>query len=168
MNPELREQFLDAIENHWGDGTLMQVFAPSQIGNQAFEEWWGRMQRSAVSPGMARQLMDMLADTDLRAILPTIRVPTLVMHSTGDRSVSIEHGREVAQRKIFVSKTEMYRLNDVLGTIHKEFTKLGETRKDLKETLSKLQEALGKAGLGQLEEKDQTKSLADELGPRGN
>jgi class 3 adenylate cyclase len=96
LNPELREQFLDAIENHWGDGTLMKIFAPSQIGNRAFEEWWGRMQRSAVSPGMARQLMDMLADTDLRGILPTIRVPTLVMHCTGDRYVSVEHGREVA------------------------------------------------------------------------
>jgi class 3 adenylate cyclase len=96
LNPELREQFLDAIENHWGDGTLMTIFAPSQVGNRAFEEWWGRMQRSAVSPGMARQLMDMLADTDLRAILPTIRVPTLVMHCTDDRYVSIDHGREIA------------------------------------------------------------------------
>jgi class 3 adenylate cyclase len=96
LNPALREQFLDAIENNWGDGTLMSVFAPSQIGNPVFEEWWGRMQRSAVSPGMARQLMDMLAETDLRAILPTIRVPTLVMHNTGDRYVAVEHGREVA------------------------------------------------------------------------
>ena len=52
-NPELRAQFLDAIENHWGDGTLMSLYAPSQVGNRAFEEWWGRMQRSAVSPGMA-------------------------------------------------------------------------------------------------------------------
>ena len=46
-----RALFLDAIENHWGDGTLLSVFAPSQVGNRAFEEWWGRMQRSAVSPG---------------------------------------------------------------------------------------------------------------------
>jgi class 3 adenylate cyclase len=55
------------------------------------------MQRSAVSPGMARQLMDMLAETDLQGILPTIRVPTLVMHNTGDRYVSVERGREVAK-----------------------------------------------------------------------
>ena len=65
MTPELREQFLDAIENHWGDGTLLLVYAPSQVGNRGFEEWWGRMQRSAVSPGMARQLMEMIAQTDL-------------------------------------------------------------------------------------------------------
>jgi class 3 adenylate cyclase len=96
LRPEIREQFLDAIENSWGDGTLMKVFAPSQIGNPLFEDWWGRMQRSAVSPGMARQLMDMLAETDLRAVLPTIRVPTLVMHASGDKYVPVEYGREVA------------------------------------------------------------------------
>jgi class 3 adenylate cyclase len=96
LTPELRTQFLDAIEEHWGDGTLLEVYAPSQIGNHAFEEWWGRMQRSAVSPGMARQLMDMLAQTDLRPILPTIRVPTLVTHQLDNRYIPIQYGREVA------------------------------------------------------------------------
>jgi class 3 adenylate cyclase len=96
LTAELHSKFLDAIESRWGDGTLLEVFAPSQVGNRAFEEWWGRMQRSAVSPGMARQLMDMIAQTDLRAILPTIRVPTLVMHQTDDRYIPAELGQEVA------------------------------------------------------------------------
>jgi len=96
LNPEIRARFIEAIENSWGDGTLIEVFAPSQVGNPAFREWWGRMQRSAVSPGMARQLMEMLAETDLRPVLPTIRVPTLVMHLTDDRYVPVEQGREVA------------------------------------------------------------------------
>jgi class 3 adenylate cyclase len=96
MTPEVREQFLDAIESNWGDGTLLTLFAPSKVGNHAFEEWWGRMQRSAVSPGMARQLMEMISETDLRAVLPSIKVPTLVTHITGDRLVPVELGREVA------------------------------------------------------------------------
>jgi class 3 adenylate cyclase len=96
LTPELRTQFLDAIEEHWGDGTLLEVYAPSQVGNHAFEEWWGRMQRSAVSPGMARQLMDMLAETDLRPILPTIRVPTLVTHQSHNHYIPIQYGREIA------------------------------------------------------------------------
>ncbi len=70
MTPEVEAVMFDALENSWGDGTLMQLWAPSQIGNRAFEEWWGRMQRSAVSPGMARQLLQMIAETDLRAVLP--------------------------------------------------------------------------------------------------
>lgn len=96
LTPDVREQFLDAIERNWGDGTLLNLFAPSQVGNHAFEEWWGRMQRSSVSPGMARQLMGMIAQTDLRAVLPTISVPTLVTHISGDRLVPVELGREVA------------------------------------------------------------------------
>jgi class 3 adenylate cyclase/pimeloyl-ACP methyl ester carboxylesterase len=96
ITPALQDLYLDAIENHWGEGTLMSVFAPSQIGNRAFEEWWARMQRSAVSPGMARKLIDMLSQTDLSAVLPTIRVPTLVTHQTDDRYVPVEVGRQVA------------------------------------------------------------------------
>ncbi|HEY3729040.1 MAG TPA: alpha/beta fold hydrolase [Solirubrobacteraceae bacterium] len=92
-----RQQLLDSIEGNWGDGALMSLFAPSQQGNHEFEDWWGRMQRSAVSPGMARKLMDMTSRTNLRAVLPTIRVPTLVLHTSGDRVVPVEFGREVAE-----------------------------------------------------------------------
>ena len=80
ISPDNRSVFLDAIENNWGDGTLMELYAPSQAGNRVFADWWARMQRSAVSPGMARQLMEMITQTDLRAVLPTIRAPTLVTH----------------------------------------------------------------------------------------
>ena len=96
ITEETRAQYLDAIENHWGDGTLIRIFAPSQVGNHAFEEWWARMQRSSVSPGMARQLMQMISETDLRAVLPTIRVPTLVLHQSKDQYIPVELGREVA------------------------------------------------------------------------
>ncbi len=91
-----RADMLDAIEHSWGDGALVSLFAPSQVGNRGFVEWWGRLQRSSVSPGMARKLMDMTAQTNLRAVLPTIRVPTIVLHVTGDRLVPVEAGREVA------------------------------------------------------------------------
>lgn len=96
ITPEKRAMLLDAIESHWGEGTLVSLFAPSQVGNPAFEDWWGRMQRSAASPGMARQLLEMLSQTNLRAVLPSIRVPTLVAHQTGDLLVPVELGREVA------------------------------------------------------------------------
>jgi class 3 adenylate cyclase/pimeloyl-ACP methyl ester carboxylesterase len=97
MTPEFEALIADALENSWGDGTLMQLWAPSQIGNRPFEEWWARMQRSAVSPGMARQLLEMISETDLRAVLPTIRVPTLVMHTTENAYIPVELGREVAE-----------------------------------------------------------------------
>ena len=62
--------FLDAIENTGATARCCAIFAPSQVGNRAFEEWWGRMQRSAVSPGMARQLIEMIARDRSAAVLP--------------------------------------------------------------------------------------------------
>jgi class 3 adenylate cyclase/alpha-beta hydrolase superfamily lysophospholipase len=91
-----RGLLLDAIERNWGDGTLVSLFAPSQVDNREFVEWWGRMQRSAVTPGMARKLMDMTMQTNPREVLPTIRVPTIVVHARGDRMVPVHRGREVA------------------------------------------------------------------------
>lgn len=96
ITAEVREKFLDAVEEHWGDGTLMSLWAPSQVGNRAFEDWWARMQRSAASPNVARQLIEMISQIDLRAVLPTIRVPTLVTHQTDNGYVPVELGREVA------------------------------------------------------------------------
>lgn len=64
LTPELRAHFFEAVQNSWGDGTLLSVFVPSQVGNRLFSEWWGRMQRFAASPGMARQLMEMISQTD--------------------------------------------------------------------------------------------------------
>jgi len=118
-----KEHMLDAIERSWGDGTLISLFAPSQIDNRVFVEWWGRMQRSAVSPGMARRLMEMTAQTNVRAILPTIRVPTLVIHITGDRVVPVECGREVAAlipgaRFIEYPGEDAYVWIDPLGMAH--------------------------------------------------
>jgi class 3 adenylate cyclase len=96
ISSDNRDLFLDAIENNWGDGTLMELYAPSQAGNRVFADWWARMQRSAVSPGMARQLMEMITQTDLRAVLPTIRAPTLVTHMQDDRIVPVQEGQAVA------------------------------------------------------------------------
>ncbi|MGI8712810.1 MAG: alpha/beta fold hydrolase [Solirubrobacteraceae bacterium] len=91
-----RKEILSEIESTWGDGTLVSLYAPSQVDNPEFVDWWGRLQRSAVSPGMARKLVEMIAQTNLRDVLPTIRVPTVVIHAHGDRFVPVECGREVA------------------------------------------------------------------------
>ena len=43
LSGDSRERLLDAIEHHWGDGTLVSLFAPSQAGDRDFVEWWGRL-----------------------------------------------------------------------------------------------------------------------------
>jgi pimeloyl-ACP methyl ester carboxylesterase/class 3 adenylate cyclase len=69
----------------WGDGVALDSFAPSRVGDPAFEDWWAALQRGGASPGMARQLFAMFASVDVRGILPAIHVPTLVLQRQGDR-----------------------------------------------------------------------------------
>ena len=88
---------LDAVEQNWGTGFTVPVFAPSLIGDEAAQRSWARFERRAVSPGGIRKLITLLFETDVRGILSAIRVPTLVMHRTGDRPVRVEGGRYLAE-----------------------------------------------------------------------
>jgi class 3 adenylate cyclase len=89
-------QFLDIIENHWGEGHMLPLLVPSRVGDRRFEEWWMRYERASASPAMTRRIIDLFVQTDLRGVLPSVRVPTLVLHSTDNRLVPVELGREVA------------------------------------------------------------------------
>lgn len=96
MNDERREQLLDLIENHWGEGRFLELFAPSRAGDQRFVDWWTRFERSSVSPSMARKLVELNAGSDLRGVLPAIRVPTLVLHRRENPVIPVAAGREAA------------------------------------------------------------------------
>lgn len=89
-------QFLDVIENHWGEGRMLPLLVPSRVGDRRFEEWWMRYERASASAAMTRRIIDLFVQTDLRGVLPSVRVPTLVLHSTDNRLVPVELGREVA------------------------------------------------------------------------
>jgi len=94
---EALEQATAFAERQWGHGELTHFYAPSLAQDAAAREFIGRYERLAASPGSARAEFLMYADIDIRPILPTIRVPTLVLHRIGDRMVSVCHGRYLAQ-----------------------------------------------------------------------
>ncbi len=87
---------LRQVEKSWGTPLAATAFAPSRAGDPAFCERFGRMQRMCASPGTIRQLIIANDQLDVRAILPQIRRPTLVIHRRGDRVASREHGRYFA------------------------------------------------------------------------
>jgi pimeloyl-ACP methyl ester carboxylesterase len=89
---------LQRLEDSWGTGQSAQFFAPSLAGDEAFRDWWARFERLGASPGAMLALMHMNAEIDVRSILPSIRVPTLVMHVTGDHIARVEGGRYIAER----------------------------------------------------------------------
>ncbi len=94
--PEAREAFCHEIVEHWGGPVGIQERAPSVASDPAFREWWATYLRRGASPAAAVALTRMNAAIDIRHILPTIRVPALVMHRTGDQLLNIEEGRYVA------------------------------------------------------------------------
>jgi class 3 adenylate cyclase len=96
LTDERRRTLLDIVENHWGEGSMLSLFAPSRVGDRRFEEWWTRFERASASPAMARMLIDLNMQTDLRAVLPTVRAPTLVLHLSENPLIPVELGRETA------------------------------------------------------------------------
>jgi class 3 adenylate cyclase len=97
LDPAARQVILDEIEKGWGEGRLLEIYAPGLIDDQRFRHWFRRYERGSVSPGMARRFVDLALQVDLTDVLPTIQAPTIVMHRRGDRMVPISDGRRVAE-----------------------------------------------------------------------
>jgi pimeloyl-ACP methyl ester carboxylesterase len=94
----LTDLFIERIERDWGQAISLPLFAPSAVGDERLERWFGRLERLGASPGAAVALTRMSAETDVRHLLPAISVPTLVLHRTDDRVVPVAAARYVAER----------------------------------------------------------------------
>ena len=95
---EALRRLIEYIDSSWGSGRSLPSFAPSMVGNAAFEKWWGRFERLGATPADAISLMRTNSQIDITDVLPTIHVPTLVIHRTGDVAVNVEGGRLIAAR----------------------------------------------------------------------
>jgi pimeloyl-ACP methyl ester carboxylesterase len=98
IKPDDAEALLRMIEAGWGKGVAFEALVASQAGNEAMRNWWSRYQRLAASPGAAVTLLRRAFDTDARAVLGAIRVPTLILHRQGDAFSGPQHGRYLAER----------------------------------------------------------------------
>jgi pimeloyl-ACP methyl ester carboxylesterase len=85
------------LVEHWGEGSLVRVNAPSRRDDPAFLQWFAKIERAAASPGSVRALMTANYEIDVRHLLPTIRVPTLILHRAGDKLVPVSAGRYLAE-----------------------------------------------------------------------
>lgn len=75
----------------------LAVLAPSRLGDPAFREWFRKMGRYGGSPKATADLARMNRKIDVRSILSSIHVPTLILHVRGDREVPVAEGRELAE-----------------------------------------------------------------------
>ena len=87
---------MDEIISEWGEGSSIDLFAPTAAPEPSMRRLWAMLERMAASPAMIRALIDAVRSIDVTAVLPSIRVPTLVIHRTGDGAIPWMLGKHVA------------------------------------------------------------------------
>ena len=95
---EEREHFFEVMRQHWGGPVGIEERAPSLADDPKFRDWYATYLRMGASPGAAVALTQMNAEIDVRNVLPSIRVPSLIIHRTDDQCLKLEEGRFVAER----------------------------------------------------------------------
>jgi pimeloyl-ACP methyl ester carboxylesterase/class 3 adenylate cyclase len=96
--PEERDAQVDLIVEHWGNPQAAFMISPSAGSDVSFQTWAGKWMRNAVTRDALRPAYEMLSHTDVRHVLPTIRVPTLILHRTDDVMVPVENARYIADK----------------------------------------------------------------------
>ena len=99
IRPELyNEAAKEAVRDGWGDGVLLELFAPSYADDERMREVWGTFQRLGASPSMGVATLEAMLEIDVRDILPSVRVPTLLIHRAGDRAIPAKSSRFMSER----------------------------------------------------------------------
>jgi pimeloyl-ACP methyl ester carboxylesterase len=98
----------ELVMPYFGDGVMAEIFTPSMAYKPEFlaatagQEVGDKVraaqeEQAGASPGSVLKIIEMYMDTDVRHVVPSIRVPTLVVHAYGDRVVNVRHGRWLAE-----------------------------------------------------------------------
>jgi class 3 adenylate cyclase len=92
-----QHEMVARIDDWWGGTAYFHVTSPSLSGDRELLRRLARQLRYQASPGTAHAVLSMLIETDTRAILPTIGVPTLVLHGARNPHFPVGHGRYLAE-----------------------------------------------------------------------
>ncbi|HTG46913.1 MAG TPA: adenylate/guanylate cyclase domain-containing protein [Actinomycetota bacterium] len=96
------EDWYERVEREWGQPSFVREFvelvSPSLANDEGLVRAFGRYLRLSASPGDAIARDRAVEETDIRHILPTVQVPTLVLHRTGDRLEPLVQARYIAAR----------------------------------------------------------------------
>src|SRR5712691_4260747 len=95
---DAHQAWIETCQREWGGPVGMQMRMPTLIHDDRARQWWARYLRMSASPGGAVALIHMNYEIDIRRVLPVIRVPTLILHSAGDRTVDVGAGRFLARQ----------------------------------------------------------------------
>ena len=91
------DTLLEGIVQTWGTGVTAAYLGPSVASDPGVQEWYGRVERFAATPGTALAKMRAILSLDVRRVLPLVRAPTLVVQNRDDAFVRAAHGRYLAE-----------------------------------------------------------------------
>jgi pimeloyl-ACP methyl ester carboxylesterase/class 3 adenylate cyclase len=95
-SPTEQRHFVERFTAEMGTGANLDLQGPSALDDPAFVRWWARFERLVATPGAYRELADILSGLDVRAVLPSIQAPTLILQRIGDRIVPADQARYLA------------------------------------------------------------------------
>jgi class 3 adenylate cyclase len=93
-----QDQHEQMIRDQWGSPIGIEARVPSLANDERFSAWWAKFLRAGGTPKTVLSLTQMNFEIDVRHVLPSIRVPTLLLHPKRDQTVSIDASRYMAQR----------------------------------------------------------------------
>jgi pimeloyl-ACP methyl ester carboxylesterase len=94
----LSEKAMDLLYQAWGKGLLRELFFPSTSRDVLDDETYRAMERLLAPRPSIKALIETLKAVDVRPLLPELTQPALVIHFTGDLTVPVRMGRDLAER----------------------------------------------------------------------
>ncbi|MGB5707245.1 MAG: adenylate/guanylate cyclase domain-containing protein [Arenicellales bacterium] len=95
---EVIEQWFETVEQEWGEALSVEYTSPTLADDKQYRHWLAKFYRSSANKSDALELFRTALDMDLRAVLPAISTPTLVLQSSRDLTTPLESGRDFARR----------------------------------------------------------------------
>ena len=95
--PESLDTVLSTVQERWGTAAAVEMIAPSRIADERFRAWYSRLMRFTGGPDQLGDTVLASFNYDVRSLLPSISVPTLVLHREGNRFIRLGAGRYLAE-----------------------------------------------------------------------
>jgi class 3 adenylate cyclase/pimeloyl-ACP methyl ester carboxylesterase len=97
IHPEDIDRVVDVVRESWGTAAALEVVAPERVADERFRSWFARSSRFAGGPDQIAAVVRASLKDDVRPLLPSVSVPTLVLHRKGDRFIHVGAGRYLAE-----------------------------------------------------------------------
>jgi pimeloyl-ACP methyl ester carboxylesterase/DNA-binding winged helix-turn-helix (wHTH) protein len=92
----ITDDMIEEVREHWGTGGVFEYLAPSTRGDKATRRFFSRLERHSATPDVAAGLLIRTNEIDVRPVLASIRVPTTIIHRTGDTLAPVAEARRLA------------------------------------------------------------------------